>query len=56
MPAARQQARQRIIREQPVANEAKILSLYEPAARVVVRHKAGAEVEFGNKLLLGDAG
>jgi hypothetical protein len=54
LPAARQQARQRIIREQPVANEAKILSLYEPAARVVVRHKAGAEVEFGNKLLLGE--
>lgn len=54
LPAARKQARQRIIRGEPVANEEKILSLYEPAARVVVRHKAGAEVEFGNKLLLGE--
>jgi hypothetical protein len=55
LPAARQQARQRIIREEPVRNEAKILSLYEPAVRVVVRHKAGAEVEFGNTLLLGES-
>jgi hypothetical protein len=55
LPAARLQARQRLIREEPVANEAKILSLYEPDVRVVVRHKAGAEVEFGNKLLLGES-
>jgi hypothetical protein len=55
LPAARQQARQRIIREEPVRNEAKILSLYEPAVRVVVRHTAGAEVEFGNTLLLGES-
>jgi hypothetical protein len=31
------------------------LSLYEPDARVIVRHKAGAEVEFGNTLLLGES-
>jgi hypothetical protein len=55
LPAARQQARQRIIEEVPVANEDKILSLYESAIRVVVRHKAGAEVEFGNTLLLGES-
>src|SRR5256886_2119956 len=55
LPAARKQARQRIIQEQPVANEEKILSLYESAIRVVVRHKAGAEVEFGNTLLLGES-
>ena len=55
LPTARAQARQRIIREQPVANEEKILSLYESAIRVVVRHKAGAEVEFGNTLLLGES-
>jgi hypothetical protein len=55
LPAARAQARQRIIREQPVANDTKILSLYEPDIRVVVRHKAGAEVEFGNTLLLGES-
>jgi hypothetical protein len=55
LPAARQQAWQRIIDEEPVANEDKILSLYESAIRVVVRHKAGAEVEFGNTLLLGES-
>lgn len=55
LPAARKQAWQRIIDEEPVANEEKILSLYESAVRVVVRHKAGAEVEFGNTLLLGES-
>jgi hypothetical protein len=37
-----------------VANEAKILSLYEPDVHVIVRKKAGAEDEFGNTLLLGE--
>ncbi len=55
LPAARKQAWQRIIDEEPVANEEKILSLYESAVNVVVRHKAGAEVEFGNTLLLGES-
>ena len=55
LPAARAQAWQRLIDEEPVANEEKILSLYESAVRVVVRHKAGAEVEFGNTLLLGES-
>ena len=55
LPAAREQAWQRIIQEEPVANEDKILSLYESAIRVIVRHKAGAEVEFGNTLLLGES-
>jgi len=55
LPDAREQAWQRIIDEEPVANEDKILSLYESAIRVVVRHKAGAEVEFGNTLLLGES-
>lgn len=54
LPAARQQARQRILKGQLVANEAKILSLYEPDVHVIVRRKAGAEVEFGNTLLLGE--
>ena len=52
LPQARQQARQRILEEQPVPNEEKILSLYEPDVRVIVRRKPGAEVEFGNTLLL----
>jgi hypothetical protein len=55
LPTARKQAWQRIIEEEPVANEEKILSLYESAIRVVVRHKAGAEVEFGNTLLVGES-
>jgi transposase, IS5 family len=55
LPAAREQAWQRIIEEEPVANQDKILSLYESAIRVVVRHKAGAPVEFGNTLLLGES-
>jgi hypothetical protein len=55
LPAARAQARQRILHGQPVANEQKILSLYEADVRVIVRHKAGAEVEFGNTLLLGES-
>lgn len=52
LPQARKQARQRILQEQPVANADKILSLYEPDVHVIVRNKAGAEVEFGNTLLL----
>ena len=55
LPAARRQARQRILREEPVKNQDKILSLYEPEVRVIVRRKAGAEVEFGNTLLLGES-
>ncbi|HEV2210258.1 MAG TPA: hypothetical protein VG167_15885, partial [Verrucomicrobiae bacterium] len=52
LPQARKQARQRILAGQKVANEEKILSLYESEVRVIVRKKAGAEVEFGNTLLL----
>lgn len=54
LPQARQQARERIIREQQVPSKDKILSLYEPDAQVIVRKKAGAEVEFGNTLFLGE--
>jgi hypothetical protein len=55
LPAARAQARQRILHGQPVANKDKILSLYEPDVQVIVRHKAGAEVEFGNTLLIAES-
>jgi IS5 family transposase len=54
LPQARKQARQRILSGQPVANEEKILSLYEPDVQVIVRKKAGAEVEFGNTFLLAE--
>ncbi len=54
LPQARKQARQRILQDQPVANADKLLSLYEPDVHVIVRNKAGAEVEFGNTLLLAE--
>jgi hypothetical protein len=54
LPQARKQARQRIISGQVVENKDKILSLYEREVRVIVRKKAGAEVEFGNTFLLGE--
>jgi IS5 family transposase len=54
LPEARRQARERIIQEQQVPSKEKILSLYEPDVQVIVRKKAGAEVEFGNTLLLGE--
>ena len=54
LPQARRQARQRILAGQPVAHADKILSLYEPDVQVIVRQKAGAEVEFGNTLLLAE--
>lgn len=54
LPQARKQARQRIISGQAVENQDKILSLYEREVRVIVRKKAGADVEFGNTLLLGE--
>jgi hypothetical protein len=54
LPRARKQAHERIIGARPVANVDKILSLYESEVRVIVRGKAGAEVEFGNTVLLGE--
>ena len=54
LPQARQQARQRILEDQPVSNAKKIFSFYEPDVHVIVRKKAGAEVEFGNTLLLAE--
>ena len=52
LPKALKQAHERIIGGRPVASKDKILSLYEPNVHVVVRGKAGGEVEFGNTLLL----
>lgn len=54
LPQARRQARQRILNDQPLANADKILSFYESEVRVIVRKKAGAQVEFGNTLLLAE--
>ena len=54
LPRAQKQAHERIIGGRLVDNADKILSLYEPDIHVLVRGKAGAEVEFGNTLLLGE--
>jgi hypothetical protein len=54
LPAAQKQAHERIIGGRLVPNDEKILSLYDPDVRVIVRGKAGAEVEFGNTVLLGE--
>jgi len=54
LPQAVKQAHERIIGERKVPNNKKIVSLYEPDARVIVRGKAGAEVEFGNALYLAE--
>jgi hypothetical protein len=55
LPKARRQARERILAGRQVDNAEKILSLYEPDVQVIVRKKAGAPVEFGNTLLLGES-
>jgi hypothetical protein len=55
LPQAIRQAHERIIGERQVKNAEKMLSLYEQHAAVYVRGKAGAEVEFGSQLLLGEA-
>lgn len=55
LPQAVRQAHERIIGERPVKNQDKLLSLYEDHAAVYVRGKAGAEVEFGSQLLLGES-
>lgn len=54
LPEAVKQAHERIIGERPVANSEKILSLYESDIHVIVRGKAGAEVEFGNSLIVAE--
>ena len=54
LPQAIKQAHERIIGERRVPNEEKILSIYETSTKVIVRGKSGAEVEYGNPLLLGE--
>ncbi len=54
LDAAVKNAHERIIGERKVANKDKILSLYENDVNVIVRRKAGSEVEFGNTLYLAE--
>jgi len=54
LPKAIEQAHERIIGERQVKSNEKILSLYDSDVNVIVRGKAGSEVEFGNKLFLAE--
>jgi len=54
LPGALRQAHERIIGGRVLGNAEKILSLYEPEVKVIVRGKAGASVEFGNTLLIAE--
>jgi hypothetical protein len=54
LPVVMKQAHERIIGGRQIPNDAKILSLYQPHARVYVRGKAGADTEFGLQLLLAE--
>ena len=54
LPQTIHQAHERLIGERRVANKDKILSLYDPDVRVMVRGKADAEVEFGNGFYLAE--
>ncbi len=55
IPGVIQQAHERIIGGRRVKNADKVLSVYEPDVQVIVRGKAGKEVEFGNTLFLGES-
>jgi hypothetical protein len=52
LPWVKKQAHERIIGERQVSNAEKILSVYESDLQVIVRRKAGREVEFGNTLMI----
>lgn len=52
LPLVKKQAHERIIGGRQVASADKILSVYEDDVHVIVRHKAGKAVEFGNTLLI----
>lgn len=55
VPAVIHQAHERIIGARAVPNEQKILSAYEPDVQVIVRGKAGREVEFGHTLFMSES-
>jgi IS5 family transposase len=55
VPAVITQAHERLIGERSVPSEQKLISIYEPDVKVIVRGKAGKEVEFGNTLFLAES-
>lgn len=52
LPLVKKQAHERIIGGRQVASSEKILSVHESDLHVIVRRKAGKEVEFGNTLMI----
>ena len=57
LPCLRQvidQARRRVIQNDPVPSGEKLLSLFEPHTQVIPRFKAGKPVEFGRKIRLDE--
>jgi hypothetical protein len=54
LPKAIEQAHERIIGERRVASKDKVLSAHEGDLHVIVRGKAGKEVEFGNTLFVAE--
>jgi len=54
VPTVIYQAHERVIGERQINNEEKVLSIHEDHANVYSRGKAGAQVEFGLQLLLGE--
>jgi len=55
LPAAVEQAHERIIGERLVPNDKKILSLYESHTQVYHRGKSGSDTEFGLQLLVAES-
>ena len=55
VPEVITQAHERLIGDRSVPSEQKLLSIYEPDLNVIVRGKAGKEVEFGNTLFLAES-
>lgn len=54
LPVVVKQAHERIIGGRQVPNDEKILSLFQPHARIYVRGKSGSDTEFGLQLLLAE--
>lgn len=54
LPQAMKQAHERIIGGRKVSSKEKILSFHEKDIHVILRGKAGAEVEFGNTLFIAE--
>lgn len=55
VPGVITQAHERLIGDRTVPSEQKLVSIYEPDVKVIVRGKAGREVEFGNTLFLAES-